>query len=127
MHRAPEERSSLPPLPYPPQPPEPDEHGNRNKEHQPERVEVPETPVQLRQVPRAVGREVHAVDARNPGQGNEYCRDDGQDLHHLVHAVALAGKQDVDEAGGYLAVNLDGVNQLDGVVVAVAEEHARLH
>ena len=70
--------------------------------------------------------EVHSVHADEEGQGDEDRRDDGQHLHHLVHPVGEAREVDLHQADRDLAVGLEHLVDLDGVIVRVAEVEAHL-
>ena len=66
--------------------------------------------------------EVHAVDADEEGDGDEDRGDDGQDLHDFVHPIADARKVNFEHPGKHVAIGLDRVDDLDGVVVDVAQK-----
>ena len=68
--------------------------------------------------------EVHAVDPYQKGQRHEDRADHGQKLHHLVGAVADTGKVEIEHAGEKIAVGLDRINHLNGMIVDITEIEA---
>ena len=65
--------------------------------------------------------EIHAIDARNEGQGDENGRDDGQDLHHVVEPVAGFGLVQIVEGIGHILVGFRHFSDLDAVIGQVPE------
>ena len=66
--------------------------------------------------------EIHAINPDQKSQRHKDGGDNGQDFHHRVHAVGDAGEIDVNHPGEHVSQGLDGVDNLDGVVVDIAEK-----
>ena len=65
--------------------------------------------------------EVHAVDAGDESEGDKDRGHDGEDADDFVGAHADGGDVDFGEARDGVAVGLDEIDDLDGVIVGVAE------
>ena len=65
--------------------------------------------------------EVHAVDAGDESEGDKDGGHDGEDADDFVGAHADGGDVDFGEARDGVAVGLDEIDDLDGVIVGVAE------
>src|SRR5450830_410034 len=91
-------------------------HHLRLSDHKAPEHEIAVLPLQFRKV-----FEVHAVDPYQKGQRHEDCADHGQKLHHLVGAVADAGKVEIKHAGEQVAVCLYRIDYLNGVIVDIPE------
>ena len=97
---------------------EEEEHADTQGGHRPHHRR--EAPAALEGRPDAVG-EVHAVDARDEGQGQEDGGHRRQHLHHLVEAIGDHRQVGVEGAVGQVAQGLDEVFGAHQVVVDVAE------
>ena len=69
--------------------------------------------------------EIHPVDAGDERQGDEDRRDDRQNLHDLVHPVGHARQVRLQHAGQDVPICFGVVDDLDDVVVDVAEKDIR--
>lgn len=76
------------------------QHGNDHDNHHPPHHCVSPSPFELRHELK-----VHAVHPGNKGYGNKNRGDDGQHLHHLIHAVTDAGKIDLQNGEASNAVS----------------------
>ena len=65
--------------------------------------------------------EVHAVDAGDEGQGDEYGGKNGQHFHDIVHAVADVGVVAVLLVGYHVVVNFNGFQGLCDQAFQVAQ------
>src|SRR5450631_899428 len=103
----------------PPLPPEIDDHCDREPDHEPPEYKVAAAPLQFRHM-----LEIHAIHADQKGQRHEDGADYGQKLHDFIDAVTDAGKVQVKHPGEEVAICFNGVDNLNGVVVDVAEIEA---
>lgn len=79
--------------------PEKEYEGDRNAPHYAQTNGVPPIPIQLRHVVRRTrGVKVHAVNSSDKRQRNEDGRDDRQQFHHIVHAIANRRKIYIHQA-----------------------------
>ncbi len=98
--------------------------GDRHHDQPCERIA--EIPSKFRHVPGGIGFEVHSVDTRHEGHGNEDCRHDREDLHDLIHAIAHGTEIKIPKVCGQFSIGIHVVDDLNHMVIAVPKEHSCL-
>jgi len=92
------------------------QHSHYHKDNHSPNHEVPPLPLQFGHVGK-----IHAVQADDKRKGDKNRRNNRQNFHDLIHAVADAGEIDIQHPGYHISESLDGVDNLDGVVVDIPQ------
>lgn len=100
------------------------DQGPGHRQHQPPSVQIAERPTQLRHVPRLSRIEIHSENPRDEAQRHEHRGDDREYLHDLVHADSDHGQVVVAEVRANIMIDLQELDDLDGMIVAIAEKDA---
>ena len=96
------------------------DHANNDNNHHAPHHEIPPRPLEFWHVYK-----IHTIDASDKSQRDEDCGDDSQDFHHFVHAIADAGKINVQHTRDHIPEGFNGVDHLDGVIIDITQVDQR--
>ena len=95
---------------------EEDEHTDEDDDHHAPNHKVPPRPLKFGHV-----GEIHPVDSSDKRQRNEDGGDDGQHFHDFVHAIADAGKVNIQHPGDHIAEAFYRINNLYCMVIDIPQ------
>lgn len=112
-------------IPDPASPPKDKYQDGSQESHQAQGIQIAEGPAQFGHIPGVRGVEIHPEDSRDEAQGHEDRGDNRQHLHDFIHANAGHRKVVVPQIRADVVVDFQHFEDLDRVIIAIAEEHAR--